>query len=118
MVAQGEIRPDCAERERLTPDYLFVLAITNKLELDDRDRARLSPLHLAHLAITKKICLSLEDKDRLPVDLLLELIADGVTAAGEREIARLQPRQLAYLGKLEAGKDGADAESAPLEICS
>ena len=118
MVVQGEIRPDPAGRERLTPDFLFVLAITNKLGLDDRDRARLPPLHLAHLAITGKICLSQEDKDRLPVDLLLELIAEGVTEAGERELARLQPRQLAYLGKLEAGTDGADAESAPLETCS
>ena len=118
MVVQGEIRPDLAERERLTHDFLFVLAITNMLDLDNRDRARLPPLHLAHLAITGKICLRQEDKDRIPVDLLLELIAEGVTEAGERELARFQPRQLAYLGKLEAGTDGADAESAPLEICS
>ena len=94
MVVQGEIRPDPAERQRLPP------------------------LHLAHLAITGKICLSQEDKDRIPVDLLLELIAEGVTEAGERELARLQPSQLAFLSMLEAGTDGADAESAPLEICS
>lgn len=121
MVARDQIRLDSAERGRLTPDYLYVLAITNKLGLDDRDRARLRPVHLAHLAIAGKICLSQEDKDRLPVDLLLELIAEGVTEPGERELARLQPRQLASLGKLEPGTDGAETvpreKTVPLEVC-
>jgi hypothetical protein len=121
MVAQGDVCLEPAERERLTPDYLFVLAITNKMGLDDRDRSRLQPLHLAHLAITGKISLSQEDKDRLPVNLLLELIVNGLTEAGERELARLQPRQLAYLGTLKAGGDGAESvpseKSVPQEIC-
>jgi len=122
MVAQEEVRLDLAERDRLTPDYLFVLAITNKLGLEDRDRSRLRPLHLAHLAMTGKICLNQEDKDRLPVDLLVELIADGTIEAGGRELGRLKPRQLAYLSKLEAGTDGAQTapveKAVPLEICS
>jgi hypothetical protein len=122
MVVREDIHLDPAERARLTPDYLFVLAITNKLELEARDRARLQPMHLAQLAITGKICLSQEDKDRLPVNLLIELIADGVTEVGDVELARLQPRQLAYLRKLEAGTDGAETalleKAVPQEICS
>lgn len=93
---------DQSEKDRLTSDYLFVLAITNKLRLNEHDLDRLRPLHLAHLAITGKIELRQEDKDRLPDDLLFDLFRQGVIALADPATGRLTTKQLAYLEEVES----------------
>jgi hypothetical protein len=47
MVARNGVGRTIAERGRLTPDYLFVLAITDKISPDGSDRAWLRRVHPA-----------------------------------------------------------------------
>ena len=63
-------------RNRLTPDFLFVLALTDKLRLSQCDKDRLDPVHLAHLALVEKITLNQSDRSRLPVEWLAKLDED------------------------------------------
>ena len=86
----------------MTTDYLFVLAITNKLELNQHDKSRLSPTHLAHLAVTEKIVLSQDDKDRLPTDLLIKVFIEGFTVLSPAEMTSLTAEQLNYIETFEA----------------
>ena len=102
MATQDEIELYQWEKERLTSDYLFVLAITNKLRLNDQDKDRLLPLQLAHLAITDKIDLRHEDKARLPTDLLFQLLRHSAIALDDGDRSRLTAEQLAYLEEAES----------------
>ena len=76
-----------AEKDRVSADYLYLLAITKNRELSQDDRDRLKPLHLAHLAVTQKILLSQEDKSRLPMALLFTLFDQGIVELSEHEMA-------------------------------
>jgi hypothetical protein len=96
-----EIRLTQDEKDRVSPDYLFVLALTNRLELNKRDKDRLRPLHLAHLAVTERIELSQEDKGILPTELLFELFVRGFVGLTEHEMARFTVAQLQHLNELE-----------------
>jgi hypothetical protein len=75
--AGNEIELTQDERNRVSPDYVFVLAVTGKLHLSQQDKNRLRPLHVAQLAVAGRVELSEQDKVRLPVNLLLELFAQG-----------------------------------------
>ena len=98
---QGKAELSQSEKDQLSTDYLFVLAITDCLKLTRHDRARLSPLHVAQLAVTETICLEQEDKTRMPTDLLFNLLIEGLVALTEEELARFTPEQLDYLQNLE-----------------
>ena len=46
LAAQCHIRLTQSEKDRVSPDYLFVLALTGKLVLNQHDKYRLRPLHV------------------------------------------------------------------------
>ena len=76
------------ERDRVLPDYLFVLAITQKLELSQNDKDRLRPVHLEQLAVAKRIELTAEDIARLSTEPLTPFV-QRLVGSVERESVRL-----------------------------
>jgi hypothetical protein len=102
LAARERIELRQVEKDRVSADYLYFLAITKKRGLNQHDRDRLKPLHLAHLAVTQKIVLSQEDKSRLPMALLFALFDQGIVELSEHEMACYNVAQLESLKELKA----------------
>jgi hypothetical protein len=90
------------EKDRLSADYLYLLAITTNAGLSQRDKDRLKPLHLAHLVFTNRCVLSQDDKARLPTTMLFELFIQGYAYLSEREMACYGPAHVARLKERQA----------------
>lgn len=100
LATQETIQRTQDEKDRASPDYLFVWAITKEVTLSPHDRDRLSPVHLAHLAVTETIELGQEERTKIPTALLFELFVQGFVALSEQEIAGFTAKQLKQIEEL------------------
>ncbi|MEX2113647.1 MAG: hypothetical protein WD845_10705 [Pirellulales bacterium] len=97
-----------SDRDQLSADQLFALALTGRLLLGRQDRDRLRPLHLAHLAVMELIDLETDERERIPADLLFELLVRGFTSLAPEELCRFTAEQRAAIAQLEAIKPASE----------
>jgi hypothetical protein len=85
------------DRKQLEPDYLFLLALREVIQLTTMEKNKLSPDHLFILALRGAVKLTNEDKQRLAPDDLFMLALRGIAHLTPEDRKRLSSDDVMHL---------------------